>query len=175
MVGERLGAGAERRAFHVHISAAVVDARLGGLRRADENPPQFAAERFGERDMRHDAASKKRVVQRLLGAVEKLVNHHDVARPVFFLQRADGADADDPLHPEFFQRPDVGAVVQFGREEAVAASVARQENNVAPGQLAREQIVRRRAKRRFDFHPFLIGEAFDVVKAGAANDADAML
>ena len=29
-----------------------------------------------------------------------------------------------------------------------------------------------RAEWRFDFHPFLFGEAFDVVKSGSADDAD---
>ena len=127
-----------------------------------------------ERDVRHDAAAEKRVFRTALGAVEELVNQHDVARLVFFLQRADGADADDPGDAEFFHRPDVGAMIQFAGQDAVAAAVPRQENHVAPGEFAGEQIVRGRAKGRFDLHPFLVGEAFDVVKAGAADDADAM-
>ena len=127
-----------------------------------------------ERDMRHDAAPEKRVVGRLFGAVEKLVNDDDVARLVFFLQRADGADADDPLHAEFFHRPDVGAMVQFAGQNPVAAPMPRQENHFASGEFAGEQIVGRRAEGRFDLHPFLVREAFDAVKSGAADDADAM-
>ena len=59
-------------------------------------------------------------------------------------------------------------------QNPMAASVARQENHVAPGEFAGEQIIGRRAERRFDLHPFLVGEAFDVVKPGAADDADVM-
>ena len=75
---------------------------------------------------------------------------------------------------EFFHGPDVGAMVQFARQDAVAASVARKENDVASGEFAGEQIVGGLAERRFDFHPFLVGETFDVVKPGAADDADVM-
>ena len=75
---------------------------------------------------------------------------------------------------EFFHRPDVGAMVQFAGQNPVAAPVARQENHVAPGEFAGEQIIGRRAERRFDLHPFLVREAFDVVKSGAADDADVM-
>ncbi len=75
---------------------------------------------------------------------------------------------------EFFHGPDVGAMVQFAGQNAVAASVAREKNDLAPGEFAGEQIVGRFAERRFDRHPFLVGEAFDVIKPGAADDADSM-
>ena len=99
---------------------------------------------------------KKVWSDRLLGAVEKLVDEHDVARLVFLLQRADGADADDPGDAELLHRPDVGAMIQFAGQNPVAAAVPRQEDHVAPGQLAGEQIVRGRAEGRFDLHPFLV-------------------
>ena len=134
--------------------------------------PQFLANRVGKGDVPDDAASEKRVFKIALGAVEKLVGQNDVARPVFFLQRADGADADDPRDAELFHRPDVGAMVQFAGQNAVAAPVARQKNHFAPGELAGEKFIRRRAERRFDLHPFLVGEAFDVIQAAAADDAD---
>ena len=172
VVRQRLRARAERRAFHADISAAVVDTgflRAGCLQ---NNFPQLLADRRRKRDVSHDAAPEKSVVQRLLRAVEKLVDQDDVARAVFFLQRADGADADDPLHAEFFHRPDVRAMVQLRGQQAMAATVARQKHHVAPGDLAGEQIVRRAAERRPDLHPFLICETFDVVKSRAADDAD---
>src|ERR1700733_11444068 len=56
----------------------------------------------------------------------------------------------------------------------MAASVSRQENHFAPGNFSGEQIVRWRAEWRFDFHPFLVGEAFDVVKSRAADDSDSI-
>ena len=63
-------------------------------------------------------------------------------------------------------------MIQLARQNAVAASVARQKNHVAPGERAGEKFVRRRAERRFDLHPFLIGKTFDVIQAAAADDAD---
>ena len=175
MVQERFGAGAEGRAFHADIRAAVVRLRPANNGSLKKNLPQFFADRMREGDVRHDAASKKGVGERLFGAVHKLVNEHDVARLDFFLQRADGADTDDPGDTELFHRPDVGAMVEFAGHDPMAAPVTGKKNHVAPGELAGQQIVRRRAERGFDLHPFLVGEAFDVVKAGAADDADAMI
>ena len=48
-------------------------------------------------------------------------------------------------------------MVQFAGQNPVAAPVARQKNHVAPGEPAGEQIVRGRAERGFDLHPFLAG------------------
>ena len=126
-----------------------------------ENLPQFLANGMRKR--------------RLFGAVHKLVNEHDVARLAFFLQGADGADADDPGDAEFFHRPDVGAMVEFRRQNPVAASVARQKDDIASGQFAGEQIIRWRTEGRPDLHPFLSCKAFDVIKTGAADDADAII
>ena len=56
VIGERFGAGAERRAFHVDISAAVMDGHFAAARRLQQDLPQFFANRMRERDMRHDAA-----------------------------------------------------------------------------------------------------------------------
>jgi hypothetical protein len=144
-------------------------------RRFQKNPAQFPANRMRERDVRHDAASKKRVFKTVLGAVEKLVNEHNVARFIFLLQRTDRADADDPGNAELFHRPDVGAMVQLARQNAVTASMSGQKNHIASGQPAREQIIRWRTEWCFDLHPFLVREAFNVVKSRAADDSNAML
>ncbi len=63
-------------------------------------------------------------------------------------------------------------MVQFARQDAVAASVARQKNHLALGELAGEKRIGWIAERRFDLHPFLAGESFDVIQAAAADDAD---
>src|SRR6266699_1835430 len=57
----------------------------------------------------------------------------------------------------------------------MAAAMTRQEDDIAPAQLAGKQIVRRRTKRRFNLHPFLFGEAFNVIQAAAPDDANAVL
>ena len=56
----------------------------------------------------------------------------------------------------------------------MAAPVAGKKNQVTTVEFAGQQIVRGFAKWGFDLHPFLVGKAFDVVKAGATDDADAM-
>jgi hypothetical protein len=63
-------------------------------------------------------------------------------------------------------------MVQFTWQNAMAAGMAREENDFAPGQGAREQFIGGRTEWRFDFHPFLIRKTFDGIQAAAANDAD---
>ncbi len=175
VIANGFGAGAEGGAFHVHIRAAVVDAGLEGAGGLEQKLAQFLANRIGEGDVRDNAAAEKRVRGGLLGAVDELVDQHDVARPVFLLERANGADADDPVDAELFHRPDVGAVVQLGREEAMTAAVAREKDDIAPRETAGEEVVGGRAEGRPDLHPFLLGEALDVIEAAAADDADALV
>ena len=91
------------------------------------------------------------------------------------LEGADGADADDPGDAEVFHAPEVGAVVEFAGEDAVAASVPGQEDDVASGEFAGEEGVRGWAEGGVELDPFLAGEAFDLVEAAAADDADARL
>ena len=76
---------------------------------------------------------------------------------------------------QLFHRPNIGAMIQFAGQNAMAASVSRQENHFAPGEFAGEKIIRRRAKRRFDFDPFLIGETFNVIKSAAADNANSIV
>ena len=175
MVGAGFGAGAEGGAFHADVGAAVVDAGLGGAGGLDDDLPEFAAEGFGKGDVGDDAAAEKGVLEGLFGAVDELVDDDDVAGAVFFLQGADGADAEDPLDAEFFQGPDVGAVVEFGGQDAVAAAVAGEEDDVAPDEAAGQEIIGGGAEGGFDLDPFLVGEAFDAIEAGSADDANAML
>src|SRR2546421_504534 len=56
----------------------------------------------------------------------------------------------------------------------MAAAVSGQEDHRPPGQFAGQKTVRSRAKWRADLHPFLAREIFEVIKAAAADDADAM-
>jgi hypothetical protein len=137
-----------------------------------ENLPKFPANGMRERDMRHNTAPKEGVIGRLFGAVEKLVNDDNVARLIFLLQRPNGANADDPLNTELFHGPDIRAMVQFARQNPMAAPVSREKDDVAPAQFSGEQIVRRFPEGRFDLYPFLVREAFYAVKSGAADDSN---
>src|SRR5262249_46498086 len=160
--------------LHVHVDAAAVRARFEAARGFEQQLPQLRANGFGKGDVGHDAPAEEGMRGRLLGAVDKLVRQHDVAGFVFRLQRTDGAGADDPGDAEFLQGPNVGAVIEFAGHNAMAAAVAGQEDNVAASELASKKIVRRPAKGSFDLHPFLVGESFEVIKAAAANNADAV-
>ena len=135
---------------------------------------QFLRNRLRESDMSHNAASEKGVFEITLCAVDELVDEHEIAGFVFCLERADRAGADDPCDPELFHGPDIGAMIQFARHDAMSASVPGQEHDLAPREFAGEKIVRGRAERGFDLDPFLVGETFNVVKSAAANNANSM-
>src|SRR5204863_8033818 len=131
----------EGRAFHVYVGAAVVDGCFEVSCGFQQKPPQFLADRIGKGNMANDAASKKCVLKRLFGAVQELVWQDNMARLVFRLQRADGADADDPSHSELLHRPNISAMIQFRGENAMSASMPGQKRHVPACELAGEQIV----------------------------------
>ncbi len=66
-------------------------------------------------------------------------------------------------------------MVQLARHDAMATTVAREEHDFAPGQLAGQKLIGRRPKRGFDFDPFLVFESFDIVEAAAADETDAIV
>ena len=84
---------------------------------------EFLGDGVGKGDVANDAAAKEGMLEIALGAVEELVGQNDIAGAIFFLEGANGADADDPGDAEFFHGPKIGAVIQFSREDAVAAAM----------------------------------------------------
>ena len=66
-------------------------------------------------------------------------------------------------------------MIQLGRQNAMAATVPREEHHFASAQFTREETIRRRPERRFHINPFLIGETLDVIKAAAADDSNSIL
>src|SRR5271170_233397 len=56
----------------------------------------------------------------------------------------------------------------------MAASVPRQEDDLAASQFSGQVLIRRFAEGGFDSNPLLGSEAFEVIKPAAANDADAI-
>src|ERR1700759_598621 len=65
-------------------------------------------------------------------------------------------------------------MIQFAREDAMSTSVARKKYDFALADSAGQHFIRWRAEWGFDFNPFLIGKAFDVIKAAAANDPNSI-
>jgi hypothetical protein len=106
------------------------------------------------------------------GAIDELVGDDEVSGLVLFLERADGGDGEDALDAELFEGVDVGAEVELGGQDAMAAAVAGKEGDFAAFELAEDEGVRGRAEGRF--HGFLVdvGESRHGVEPAAADDAD---
>ena len=121
--------------------------------------------------MPHDAIAKERG-HAMKSAIDELVGHHEVGGLVLFLERADGGDGEDPLGAEFFERIDVGAEIQFGGQDAVAAAVTGEEGDFAAFQFTEDERVRGVAKRGFDALFMDVGEAGHGVKPTAADNAN---
>jgi hypothetical protein len=173
VVEKGFGACAEGGAFHIYIGSAVMRFGPRAFRAGRDQIPQLGANGLCEGDVRHYAAAKKGVLRTPLGFIDELIGQDDFTGLEFCLQRTDGADADDPTDTEFLERINVGAMIQFSGQEFVPAGVARQENDFAAAQDSSQQLIGRIAKGRLDLQPFLIGEAFDVVEAAAADNTDA--
>ena len=88
------------------------------------------------------------------------------------LQPADRRQAEDVGHARALQRVDIGAIIDLGRRDAMAAAVARQEHHVDPGQAAGAQLVRRLAERAVDLAPFHIGQPVDLIEPAAPDNAN---
>src|SRR5579863_820706 len=98
--------------------------------------------------MGDDAATKKGI-HAMTGAVEELIGYHELEWLVLFLERSDGRNGDDTLDAELFESMDVGAKIEFAWHDAVAASVPREERDLASFEDAADIGVRGSAERRF--------------------------
>src|SRR5882724_1283657 len=172
MIGYGFGASTESRSFHIHVGAAIMDSCLQRAPALEQHSPQFLANRIGKSDMCDNATPKKSMGQRLLRSIQKLIRENDMTRLVPRLKRAHRAYADDPGYAQFFQSPNVCAMIQLGWQNAVAASVSGKEHHVAIFQSTVKQIVRGRPKWCFDADPFLSREAFYVIQATSADDSN---
>src|SRR6185436_20550131 len=86
----------------------------------------------------------------LLRAVDELIRNDDVSRMDPLLHRSDRRRRQDALDAERLHRVDVRAIVDVAGEDAVAASVAREERNRSIAEAADEQGVRGGPERRGD-------------------------
>jgi len=168
----RLRAGGEGRPIHANVGAAVVHAEAQRGAFLVQKRAKARRDRIAEGHMGHDATAEEGVMLAAAGAVEKLVRQHDVTRVILLLQAAHGRHGDDPAHVQAAQRPDVCPVVQLRGQDAVPFAMPRQENDAPPGKLARDELVTRRPEGRGDVEFLAVREPVEVVKAGAADDAD---
>ena len=103
--------------------------------------------------MRGDAVAEEALLARE-GAVDELVDDHELARRQVLAQRSDGRDRDDVGDARALQRVDIGAVVDARRREPVAAPVTRKEAQRQAGELGEEDVVGGLAPGAGDPPPF---------------------
>ena len=104
--------------------------------------------------------------------VEELVHHHDVLRVEFFPQAAHRRNTEQPSHPQGTQGPDIGRVRQLVGRQTVPAAVPGQEEDGAPGQLAADQAIGRRAERGVDLDFAQVLQSFHLIESAPSDHAD---
>ncbi len=129
------------------------------------------ADRIAEGHVAHDAVAEEGG-DAVEGAVDELVGNDEVGGLVLFLERADGGDGEDALDAELLQGVDVGAEVELGGKNAMAAAVAREKGDLAALELAENEGVGGCAEGRFHALFVNVGESGHGVKPAAADDAD---
>ena len=87
-------------------------------------------------------------------------------------ERADRGDGEQVGAARALQRIDIGAGVELGGRDRVAAAVAGQEDEAHPLDPPDQQVVRRRAPGSVDREPLRLLQRVDRVEAGAAHYAD---
>ena len=109
----------------------------------------------------------------LARAIVELVGDKKIERLQILLQRADRADGDDPLHAKLLHGMDVGAIIDFRREKAMAARMSCEERDALSLERPHDERIRRGAERSLDAQLARVLEARHVVQPAASNDADA--
>src|SRR5882724_1340797 len=170
-VHARLRARRELRPLDAHVGAAAMHAGSRPARRLLEQVAQVAAHGVGHPDVGDDPVAEERR-HAALRHVEELAGDHEIERLDVFLHAAHGGDRDDPLDAERLQSPDVGAEVQLGRREPVAAAVAWEEDDTAVLELAGAELVGGIAEGRAHPAPADVRQSFQLVEPAAADDAD---
>ncbi len=132
---------------------------------------QPGADRLGHGDMSHQPLVEKGLLARE-SAVDELIDDHEGAGGQVLAQRPDGGEREDLGHARALHGVDVGPEVQAAGRDAVTAPVTRQEDQFLAVQFAEQKLVGGGAEGTFDPAPLLVFQAFDLVDAAAADDAD---
>src|SRR5262245_6657683 len=144
------------------------------LSRAGHHTAQGLADRMGKRDVR-DQAFAEESRDATARSVEELIGDDDVHRRVPLLQRADRRGRNNTFDSQQFHRIDVGAKRQFGRHEAMAAPVSRQEGDARAFERPENEVVRRFAERSLDADLTHVGQTVHLIQTTAANDSNLSL
>src|SRR5690242_11094223 len=166
----RFGERRKLRAFDADVRAAAVNGNRGMDASVSEGCGNLSAGRLVERDVRNEAAAEKSG-STVFGAVDELVHYHEFSRTQLLLERTDGADGNDALDTQNFQRVDVRAEVDFGGQDAMPAAMAREESDALPLKQAEHDGVRGIAERRLNANFPGVGQAGHGIKSAASDDA----
>src|SRR5438067_13418439 len=82
-----------------------------------------------------NAVAEKSVAGALACPIKKLRRQQNVARSVFFLQTTDCRHANDPADVEGTERVNIRPMIQFMRQNSVAASMSRQKVTLRPNKV----------------------------------------
>lgn len=145
-----------------------------GLRGITRGDAKVRANRVCDRDM-GDAALAEKAVLAGEGAVNELVDDHEIARRHVLLERSAGRDCNDVGHAHALEGVDVGPVRHGGGGMDVAPAVARQERQSQTVQRAGQDCIGRLTEGACDSGPLCALQAVDLVKARAADNPQVSL
>jgi hypothetical protein len=111
----------------------------------------------------------------VLRAVDVLIDHDEIPRHDLLPKTSAGGDRHEKLDAEPLHAPDVRAIVDLRRTDAVAAAVSREEDDLPAFQSPDDERVRCRSERRLEHDLLAALEAFQVVEAAASQDSDSTL
>ena len=148
--------------LHVHAAATASPFKHLSL---------FLANRMSKADVRDKAVSKERV-DTVACAIHKLIGNDKVERPMFFFQRADGRQRNDPRDPKLLQPVNVGTVIQLRRHEAMSPPMTGQKSDASTSQRTQNVGIGGRAKWGLQRHLAHVGQPRHRVEAAPADNAN---
>src|ERR1019366_1655459 len=106
-------------------------------------------------------------------SVIELVGDQELEGLQVLLQRADGADGNNPLDAKLFHGVDVGAIIDFRGEKAMPAPVTGKKCNTLPFESSDDKRVRRIAEWSLEAQLSCLFEPRHRVEAAATYNTDA--
>ena len=121
--------------------------------------------------MRDTAGAEERFFARKT-TVNELVHNDEMAGRQIFSQGPHGGKGDDFRTANPLQRINIGAVIQRGGRDGVAAPMAGQKGAGHAIKPPSQDFIRRITPRRAKLYPAAIFQPFHIVKPGTADQAD---
>src|SRR5262249_55014169 len=101
--------------------------------------------------------------------VIKLVRNHDVEGRNVLLHASDRTNGNQPLNSQFFEAVNICAVIDFGWQDPVAASMSCEECDFLAVEVADDKCIRWIPERSRYPHFFHIGKLVHLIEAASAD------